>query len=395
MAEQMNGAGTPHAAPDTSPWLGPALAGTCALLVGVGIARFGYSALIPTLIEAGWFDAGTAAYLGAANLAGYLLGALLGPRLAGLLGGRACLRMMMALVAATFLAATPQPATLVVGIARLLSGLAGGVIMVQAPPFVLAVVPPQRRGLLGGVLVAGVGLGIVLSGPLVGLLHGAGPGAAWAGLGTVCLLLTAGAWPLWPAAPTLEPVRLVRARPDAAVMRLLAAYGLNAVGLVPHMVFLVDYVSRGRGFGVAAGAAVWTLYGVGAAVGPVLAGLVADRIGFRWALIGGVAMQLAAVGAVFLPGLGWLIVSAAVMGAFTPGIVPLVLGRATELVGTQRQAGVWRWATILFAIGQAVGAYGLAPIYAACGYTPLFTLALSALVAALLLVVWRPKRIAP
>ena len=362
------------------------LAGTCALLVGIGIARFGYSALIPALIEAGWFDAGMAAYLGAANLAGYLLGALLGPWLARLFGARANLRAMMGLVAASFLIAALQPPTLVVGVARLVSGLAGGVIMVQAPPLVLAAVPAERAGLVGGIVVAGVGLGIVLAGPLVGLLHAGGPAAAWTGLGAVCLILTALAWPLWPAAPTARPVHLARVRPAAAVVALLAAYGLNAVGLVPHMVFLVDYVSRGRGLGVAVGAAVWTLYGIGAAAGPILAGLVADRIGFRRALIGGVTVQVAAVAAVFLPSLAALLASALVIGAFTPGIVPLVLGRAGELVGPQRQPGVWRWATILFAIGQAAAAYGLAPVYAAYGYTPLFLVALTALLLALVLI---------
>jgi hypothetical protein len=63
------------------------LAGLCALLVGIGLARFAYTPLIPALIDAQWFSAAQAAYLGAANLAGYLAGALLGRRLAA----RGCL----------------------------------------------------------------------------------------------------------------------------------------------------------------------------------------------------------------------------------------------------------------------------------------------------------------
>ena len=54
------------------------LAGLCAVLVGIGLARFAYTPLIPALIDAQWFTAAQAAYLGAANLAGYLAGALLG-----------------------------------------------------------------------------------------------------------------------------------------------------------------------------------------------------------------------------------------------------------------------------------------------------------------------------
>src|SRR5690348_16357662 len=66
----------------TDATLRPALAGLCASLVGIGLARFAYTPLIPALIDARWFLPGEAAYLGAANLAGYLAGALLAGRLA-------------------------------------------------------------------------------------------------------------------------------------------------------------------------------------------------------------------------------------------------------------------------------------------------------------------------
>src|SRR5690242_19673177 len=46
-------------------------AGFCGNLVCIGLARFGYDPLLPTIIDKKWFDASSAAYLGAANLAGY------------------------------------------------------------------------------------------------------------------------------------------------------------------------------------------------------------------------------------------------------------------------------------------------------------------------------------
>jgi Uncharacterised MFS-type transporter YbfB len=54
-------------------WLSAA-AGLCASLVGLGLARFAYTPLIPALIAAKWFSPADAVYLGAANLAGYLAG---------------------------------------------------------------------------------------------------------------------------------------------------------------------------------------------------------------------------------------------------------------------------------------------------------------------------------
>src|SRR4051812_50007491 len=68
------------------------IAALCANLVGIGIARFGYTPLLPAVIAAGWFSPSAAAYLGAANLAGYLAGALRARALAARFGAGAPLR---------------------------------------------------------------------------------------------------------------------------------------------------------------------------------------------------------------------------------------------------------------------------------------------------------------
>jgi hypothetical protein len=56
---------------DPSPWR-LTIAGLCASLVGIGMARFAYTPLLPAIIGAHWFSASTATYLGAANLGGHL-----------------------------------------------------------------------------------------------------------------------------------------------------------------------------------------------------------------------------------------------------------------------------------------------------------------------------------
>ncbi len=146
------------------------LSGLCASLVGVGLARFAYTPLIPALIAAGWFTPAEAAYLGAANLGGYLAGALLGRRIAGPLGARLTLRGMMVLAAAAFFACASPVSFAWFFVWRFAAGLSGGVLMVLAAPTILPHVPPGRRGLAGGAIFTGVGIGIALSGTLVPLL---------------------------------------------------------------------------------------------------------------------------------------------------------------------------------------------------------------------------------
>src|ERR1700693_291259 len=86
------------------PPLRATVAALCANLVGIGLARFGYTPLIPALIAAGWFRPSSAVYLGAAHLAGYLAGALGARALAARAGVAGTLRTAMALTTASLFA---------------------------------------------------------------------------------------------------------------------------------------------------------------------------------------------------------------------------------------------------------------------------------------------------
>lgn len=395
----------PHQLHRVAPPWRAIFAGFCATLVGLGLARFGYTPLLPAIIEAHWFSASAATYLGAANLVGYLLGALLGGPLSARWPVRSVLRAMMLATAASLLAcAWPIDFAWFFGW-RVVSGIAGGALMVLAAPTVLAHVTPQQRGLASGMVFAGIGLGIAASGTLVPLLLRQGLAATWVGLAVLALLLTVVAWHGWPAsepapvAPVAPVAHTARAahvsasRPPVAkgaLHTLTISYALNAVGLVPHMIFLVDFVARGLGQGLAVGAQYWVVFGLGAIVGPVLSGYLADRVGFGTALRIAFGVQAAALAlpALGLIGHGGLIVSSAVVGAFTPGIVPLVLGRVQELLAhhPSLQKAAWSRATTGFAVLQASAAYGMSWLLGHSGgnHALLFSLGAGALVSALL-----------
>lgn len=350
-------------------WMG-ILSGFCASLVGIGLARFAYTPLLPAIIGAHWFQPSAAVYLGAANLAGYLAGALAGRPLAARMTATSTLRTMMGLATLSFFSCAYPLDFLWFFFWRFCAGLAGGVLMVLAAPTVLPHLPPSRRGLAGGVIFMGVGAGIAASGTLVPLLLSQGLRQSWMGLGAISLLLTLVSWRGWPAeqkAPQTKP----RKTPNSLALRALyAEYALNAVGLVPHMLFLVDFIARGLGLGLRTGAEYWVLFGLGAVVGPILNGHVADRLGFARVLR---ATYLIEAGAVLLPtlsgGTSSLMLSSVIVGAFTPGIVPLVLGRVHELLAHHpaEQKAAWSKATVSFAIFQAAAAYGLSYIFSRTG----------------------------
>ena len=383
----------------------PIFAGLCASLVGIGLARFAYTPLIPSLIQAQWFSANDVVYLGAANLVGYLIGALLGRPIARQLGNKNALRLMMLLVTAAFFAcAFPLSVSWFFGW-RLLSGITGGAIMVLVAATVLPHVPASRKGLASGAIFLGIGLGIAGSGTIVPPLLGLGLQATWLGLGGLSLLLTALSWFGWPAdlphAIATHEVVPVEPTPPAVYL-LFGQYAFMAAGLVPAMVFLVDYVARGLGAGAHMGARVWVMYGLGAIVGPVSYGFLADRLGARTGIRLVLVVQVIALGLLaFSHTFMALAVLAVIIGSFPPGIVPLALARVHELVPDHhRQQIAWSRATVSFATFQALAGFAYSALFNATGghHAWLFMIAAGAITVAVLLehaLKWLPSASEP
>ena len=135
------------------------------------------------------------------------------------------------------------------------------------------------------------------------------------------------------------------------------------------------------------GGRYWIVFGIGAAIGPLLSGWIADRIGFAAALRLALVVETALIGLpAFLQTEAALVASSLVVGAFVPGCASLALGRVQELVAGPARARAWSVCTVFFAIGQAGGAYGFSFLYAATHeHTLLFLLGAAVLALALLL----------
>ncbi|SFB11424.1 Predicted arabinose efflux permease, MFS family [Pseudomonas sp. NFIX10] len=375
--------------PPTSIWL-PIFAGLCASLVSIGLARFAYTPLIPALIEARWFSANDVVYLGAANLVGYLIGALLGRPMAHRLTNRNALRLMMIVVTGAFFACAFPVSVTWYFAWRLLSGIAGGAIMVLVAATVLPHVPAARKGLASGAIFLGIGLGIAGSGTIVPPLLSLGLPATWLGLGALSLALTGLSWFGWPR-DTMQVT--ASAAPDEpmppVVFQLFAQYAFMAAGLVPAMVFLVDYVARGLGAGAHVGAMVWVMYGLGAIIGPVSYGFLADHLGARKSIrlvlaVQAIALGLLAVSHTFMA----LALLAVIIGSFPPGIVPLALARVHELLPDHhRQQLAWSRATVSFATFQALAGFAYSALFNASGghHGLLFLISAGAILFALML----------
>lgn len=385
------------------------LAGLAATFVGNGIGRFAFIALMPALITAGWFSKSEASYLSVATLAGYLLGA----QFCGWFAKRFS---TTTLLRASMLACTLSYFACAIGGAgmpwyyfwRTIVGVAGALLMVMAAPVVLPRHSALIWGRVSGVVFSGIGLGAVVSGALVPMLiTGIGIGfmfsgvmwpllvfqgvtGAWLGMGCVCLVFTLLAWRQWPEDAPVEKAALtqdqqppLQADQRWAVWLILVAYALNAIGYLPHTLFWVDYIVRELHMPLATGGFFWSVFGVGAAIGPLLCGTLADKFGLRPCLVVGFFLKSLGVALPLVSG-DWvtLFVSSLLVGVFTPGIVALVSTYTLECVGAVHHRKTWGKMTLSFAAAQA--AVGLLMARAAANmesYQPLFFVSACALVA--------------
>jgi predicted MFS family arabinose efflux permease len=220
-----------------------------------------------------------------------------------------------------------------------------------------------------------LGLGIAASGTIVPLLLNIGLRETWLGLGVLSAVLTAATWSLWPSsaahAAAAQTPPATASEPAPAVVRLLyVQYAVMAFGVVPTMVFLVDFIARGLHAGAHLGALCWVLYGVGAIAGPPVYGALADRLG------GAVSIRIVMLAQAVLAALLAMSHSrlaigalAVLIGSFPPGIVPLMLARVHEVIpgNHARQNLAWSRATILFAACQAIAGYAYSSVFNASG----------------------------
>jgi hypothetical protein len=212
--------------------------------------------------------------------------------------------------------------------------------MVLAPTFLLSTVALSDRGRSGGTIYAGLGAGIALSSLVVPPLVVIDVAWAWAVLASAALLTTAFTWQRWQRYMPIVPARRPFLQLGPSAWLIVLAFGMDGVGFVPHMLFCVDYIARTLALGTSAAALQWLLLGIGAGFGPMVGGMIGDRIGLGPALIlayatKGLAVFLAA-GANTMP---FLAVSSVLVGALTPGVATLSAARMIEPGRTDASLG--------------------------------------------------------
>ena len=345
------------------------LLGVSATFTGVGLSRFSYSALLPELIQQGWFSESDAAYLGAANLLGYAKGALLASRLLRFRGATQLIRWACVVIFASFLACAWPTHFVVFFLARLLSGMAGGILLATAPPVILGLITRHRQR-ISGYVFSGIGLGIFLAATLIPFTVKATLTGSWLML-AILALIPCGLWWRYGNACSIQRTassdhhsRNSSPGLSIAVILVMLCYGLDAFGYIPHSLFWIDYLNRYLHFSYDASAFQWMLFGFGAMISPILIGSIAQKWGWHISLLTAFLIKTLCIAIpLFTHKIFLLSFSSFMVGALVPGMVSLVSGRLSELTPPTFQIRVWGMATAVFAITQGLSSYFFASVY--------------------------------
>lgn len=382
-------------------WLRYALGAQAGLLVGMGIGRFGYSPMIPALIRSGALSEAEAGYVGALNLAGYVFGALATNWLRRRWHEAWLLRICLVLSLLSLIASIPPWGFAWLAFWRLLVGVIVAVMMILGVSYVTRFAPPGRVALATSITFTGVGIGIFFSAAGLPWLLELGVAWGWAGSAVVGAVGTALGFWAWAGAPRLDPPARAGAlaAPAARVRipldgwKLVAAQFLFSIGLIPHSIYWVDYIVRGLGRSMAEGATQWALVGLGALIGTMLWGRLADRIGLTAGLVVVFAALASAIALpALLPGPAIILYSSLVFGS-QPGLSAVIAGRAQQAMGAQSMVPLWRWMTTSVGAAQILGGAALVELFNRTGdHGPIFLLGGGAMVLASVLcatLTWR------
>jgi predicted MFS family arabinose efflux permease len=334
--------------------------GAFSLLLGMGVARFAYTPLLPQMQEQAGLGLAEAGWLAAINYVGYLSGAVV----ASLISDPALrnrlyrVGMVVAVLTTAMMGITTDPT--VWAVSRYLAGLSTATASLLGTGLILNwLIVHDHRGELG-IPFAGIGLGIAGSAAAVALMNRWGldwreQWYAFTAIGFV-LLVPALRWMPAPERGTVTRSghSMQDAPPSPAFLRLLmAAYFCAGVGYVVSATFIVAIVDRLPGV-AGHGTLVFLFIGLGAAPASVISDLVARRMGEVNALILAAVLQIAGI---LLPVLGSgllpALLGAALFGATVMGIVSLVLTMAGRYYPTS-PAKMMGKMTLSYGIAQVI-----------------------------------------
>lgn len=352
--------------------------GTLVVFGSLGLARFGYSMVLPSMQAGLDIDNTQAGALATSNLIGYLILAVVGGAAAARYQPRWVIAAGLAVAGAGMIFTGLANGFETAAAWRLLTGIGSGASNVPVMALLAAWFATKRRGLASGVAVAGSSLALIFVGAVVPRILDAygdeGWRACWFLFGGLTLVLALAAFLLLRNQPCDLGLRVVGAGQEepmvlppretpswSRVYRSIHVWHLGLVyvafgfSYIIYMTFFTKHLIAEGGYTQDAAGGLFMMMGWVSLVCGVLWGTVSDVIGRRRALIIVYLIHTASFSlfALWSEPAGFTL-SAILFGLSAWSIPAIMAATCGDMLGPRLAPAALGLITLLFGIGQAV-----------------------------------------
>ena len=344
----------------------------------LGIARFGYTVVLPSMQAGLGLDNTQAGGLATANLVGYLALCAIGGALATRYGPRAVAAGGLFVAAVSMFMTGFASGFGSAAVWRTLTGLGSGAGNIAAMGLLSAWFTKRRRGLAAGIGVSGSSVALILLGPIIPpVLSASGEGGwrlCWFGFAAVTLALAVLAMLFVRNRP--EDMGLVacgeedsgnsvddagkaqwgRIYRSAPVWHLGLVYAAFGFSYIIFITFFTKHLMASGGYSREAAGRLFMVMGWCSLLCGLVWGTVSDLIGRKWAMAIVYVIQAAAF-AVFgtCDSPAGFTLAAVLFGVTAWSIPAIMAATCGDVLGARLAPAALGFITLFFGIGQAAG----------------------------------------
>lgn len=357
-AESSPGAGA--SAVPVRTWIWPILLVMCASGVSQGFVRFTFSFVLPDMTEDVLGSYSVAGLLSGANLGAYLVGVLAMTLLAARFESTRLLKAGLALIVLGLLVIAVAPWTWLLFAGMALAGLCSAAVWIPVPSIVAVHAPQHLRGLGFGLVTAGIGISIALTGPAVTLVQRVFGEGEWRQVWGLTVLVSVVVLVLQllflkPVDTHADEPRPVR-RPLGSLLpgawTLLLSYFLYGASFALFTNYFIAALQQDMDFGLAHATGVFSLVGLTSIFGGVVGGRLSDRIGRRATLVAFLLIIALPPLVVPLHWHGGVYAAAVLYGLLMTGIGTVLVAYVSDRLGPREISAAFGATTLSLSIAQ-------------------------------------------